>query len=76
MECFPGGRILVTVPTLDLLVQTAHAWRAVGHRFSVVAVCSRNELEVRTTTDPIQLARWATPGPVIVFATYASLVDR
>ncbi|WP_193515108.1 DEAD/DEAH box helicase family protein, partial [Streptomyces griseoloalbus] len=25
LECFPGGRILVTVPTLDLLVQTAQA---------------------------------------------------
>ncbi|WP_374114104.1 DEAD/DEAH box helicase family protein [Streptomyces sp. CoT10] len=25
LECFPGGRILVTVPTLDLLAQTAQA---------------------------------------------------
>ncbi|MFJ4828752.1 Helicase associated domain protein [Streptomyces sp. NPDC088747] len=30
----------------------------------------------RTTTNPIQLALWAGHGPVIVFATYASLVDR
>ncbi|MFF8592765.1 Helicase associated domain protein [Streptomyces sp. NPDC015220] len=82
LECFPGGRILVTVPTLDLLVQTAQAWRAVGHRAPMVGVCSLendpvlNELGVRTTTNPIQLALWAGHGPVVVFATYASLVDR
>ncbi|MEU5485660.1 DEAD/DEAH box helicase [Streptomyces mirabilis] len=82
LECFRSGRILVTVPTLDLLVQTAQAWRLVGHRTPMVAVCSLendavlNELGVRTTTNPIQLALWAGHGPVIVFATYASLVDR
>ncbi|MFB7484478.1 Helicase associated domain protein [Streptomyces anulatus] len=82
LECFPDGRILVTVPTLDLLAQTAQAWRAVGHRAPMVAVCSLendavlNELGVRTTTNPIQLALWAGTGPVVVFATYASLVDR
>ncbi|MGW1819430.1 Helicase associated domain protein [Streptomyces sp. NPDC002125] len=82
LECFPDGRILVTVPTLDLLVQTAQAWRAVGHRAPMVAVCSLendavlNSLGVRTTTNPIQLALWAGSGPVVVFATYASLVDR
>ncbi|MER6327699.1 DEAD/DEAH box helicase [Streptomyces coelicoflavus] len=82
LECFPGGRILVTVPTLDLLAQTAQAWRAVGHRAPMVAVCSLENdpvlgsLGVRTTTNAIQLALWAGSGPVIVFATYASLVDR
>ncbi|WP_073819575.1 DEAD/DEAH box helicase [Streptomyces sp. CB02261] len=82
LECFPGGRILVMVPTLDLLVQTAEAWRLVGHRAPMVAVCSLendavlNSLGVRTTTNPIQLALWAGAGPVVVFATYASLVDR
>ncbi|WP_327328778.1 Helicase associated domain protein (plasmid) [Streptomyces sp. NBC_01210] len=82
LECFPEGRILVTVPTLDLLAQTAQAWRTVGHRSPMVAVCSLendavlNELGVRTTTNPIQLALWAGSGPVVVFATYASLVDR
>ncbi|MFJ6392417.1 Helicase associated domain protein [Streptomyces sp. NPDC091972] len=82
LESFTGGRILVTVPTLDLLVQTAQAWRLVGHRAPMVAVCSLendavlNELGVRTTTNPIQLALWAGRGPVVVFATYASLVDR
>ncbi|MGO4462621.1 Helicase associated domain protein [Streptomyces sp. M-16] len=82
LECFPAGRILVTVPTLDLLAQTAQAWRLVGHRTPMVAVCSLendpvlNELAVRTTTNPIQLSLWASSGPVVVLATYASLVDR
>ncbi|WP_228183938.1 DEAD/DEAH box helicase [Streptomyces anulatus] len=82
LESFADGRILVTVPTLDLLAQTAQAWRAVGHRAPMVAVCSLendaalNALGVRATTNPIQLALWAGHGPVIVLATYASLVDR
>ncbi|MGW3561033.1 Helicase associated domain protein [Streptomyces sp. NPDC000963] len=82
LESFTDGRILVTVPTLDLLVQTAQAWRAVGHQAPMVAVCSLendavlNSLGVRTTTNPIQLALWAGHEPVVVFATYASLVDR
>ncbi|MFK0050432.1 Helicase associated domain protein [Streptomyces sp. NPDC090741] len=82
LECFRDSRILVTAPTLDLLVQTAQAWRRVGHRAPMVAVCSLEkddvleQLAVRTTTNPIQLALWAGSGPVVVFATYASLVDR
>ncbi|MDT0615960.1 DEAD/DEAH box helicase [Streptomyces lancefieldiae] len=82
LESFADGRILVTVPTLDLLAQTAQAWRLVGHRAPMVAVCSLendavlNSLGVRTTTNPIQLALWAGSGPVVVLATYASLVDR
>ncbi|MGJ5899216.1 Helicase associated domain protein [Streptomyces niveiscabiei] len=82
LESFADGRILVTVPTLDLLAQTAQAWRLVGHRAPMVAVCSLendsvlNALGVRTTTNPIQLALWSRSGPVVVFATYASLVDR
>jgi predicted helicase len=82
LEYFPEGRILVMVPTLDLIVQSAQSWRRVGHRAPMVAVCSvdRDEvleqLGVRTTTNPIQLALWAGFGPVVVFATYASLVDR
>ncbi|MGW7433931.1 Helicase associated domain protein [Streptomyces sp. NPDC054861] len=82
LECFPEGRILVMVPTLDLIVQSAQSWRRVGHRAPMVAVCSVDkdevleQLGVRTTTNPIQLALWAGTGPVVVFATYASLVDR
>ncbi|NEE53377.1 helicase, partial [Streptomyces sp. SID8455] len=58
------------------------AWRDVGHRAPMVAVCSLESdavlgsLGVRTTTNPIQLALWAGTGPVVVLATYASLVDR
>ncbi|NEA69020.1 DEAD/DEAH box helicase [Streptomyces sp. SID12488] len=82
LECFRGGRILVMVPTLDLLVQTVQAWRRAGHKGAMVAVCSLEkddvleQLGVHTTTNPIQLALWAGHGPVVVFATYASLVDR
>ncbi|MFJ8186637.1 Helicase associated domain protein [Streptomyces sp. NPDC096105] len=82
LECFPDGRILVMVPTLDLIVQSAQSWRQVGHRAPMAAVCSVDkdevleQLGVRTTTNPIQLALWAGSGPVVVFATYASLVDR
>jgi superfamily II DNA or RNA helicase len=82
LESFRDGRILVMVPTLDLLVQTAQAWRRVGHNGPMVAVCSLEkddvleQLGVRTTTNPIQLALWVGSGPVVVFATYASLVDR
>ncbi|KAA6211798.1 helicase [Streptomyces filamentosus] len=81
-EFFPRGRILVMVPTLDLLAQTAAAWRRVGHTAPMVAVCSLEAddalaaLGVRTTTNPTQLALWAGTGPAVVFATYASLVDR
>ncbi|MEV8334437.1 Helicase associated domain protein [Streptomyces niveus] len=82
LDNFSGGRILVMVPTLDLLAQTAEVWRLVGHRAPMVAVCSLEkdevleQLGVRTTTNPIQLALWAGHGPMVVFATYASLVDR
>ncbi|MFI9213981.1 Helicase associated domain protein [Streptomyces sp. NPDC053253] len=82
LESFASGRILVTVPTLDLLAQTAQAWRVVGHQAPMVAVCSLENdavlgsLGVRTTTNPIQLALWAGSGSVVVLATYASLVDR
>ncbi|MET8682225.1 Helicase associated domain protein [Streptomyces sp. NPDC004647] len=75
----PQGRILVLVPTLDLLTQTVLAWRAAGHRGPAVAVCSLGRdavLEaagVRCTTIPTRLALWAGSGPVTVFATYASL---
>ncbi|WP_332881064.1 Helicase associated domain protein (plasmid) [Streptomyces longwoodensis] len=75
----PKGRVLVLVPTLDLLTQTVQAWRAAGHTGPAVAVCSLNDdpelwtLKVRSTTNPIQLALWHGDGPVTVFATYASL---
>ncbi|MFP8945313.1 Helicase associated domain protein [Streptomyces fenghuangensis] len=78
----PRGRVLVMVPTLDLLTQTVEAWRQAGHTGPAVAVCSLEgdealaALGVRCTTNPIRLALWAGSGPVTVFATYASLAPR
>ncbi|MFI9029901.1 Helicase associated domain protein [Streptomyces sp. NPDC053560] len=75
----PHGRVLVLVPTLDLLTQTVKAWHAAGHTGPAVAVCSLEDdpelwnLRVRCTTNPIQLALWHGTGPVTIYATYASL---
>ncbi|MFE4540695.1 Helicase associated domain protein [Streptomyces scopuliridis] len=75
----PKGRILVLVPTLDLLTQTVQAWREAGHTGPAVAVCSLSDdpelwnLKVRSTTNPVQLALWHGEGPVTFFGTYASL---
>ncbi|MFD6798780.1 Helicase associated domain protein [Streptomyces cyaneofuscatus] len=79
MKLVPYGVIGVLVPTLDLLTQTIEAWRRVGHTGPAVAVCSLGAdplleaLDVRCTTNPTQLALWAAEGPMLVFATYASL---
>jgi superfamily II DNA or RNA helicase len=75
----PHGRILVLVPTLDLLAQTVKAWHDSGHKGPAVAVCSLQDdpelwnLKVRATTNPVQLALWHGSGPVTIYATYASL---
>ncbi|GAA0287509.1 DEAD/DEAH box helicase [Streptomyces polychromogenes] len=72
-----AGRVLVLVPSLDLLVQTVAAWREGGRTGRALAVCSLRgeDVGVPTTTDPRILARWgARPVErVTVFATYASL---
>ncbi|MEU7347972.1 Helicase associated domain protein [Streptomyces bacillaris] len=78
----PNGVIGVLVPTLDLLTQTIEAWRRAGHHGPAVAVCSLGAdplleaLGVRCTTNPTQLALWAGSGPMLVFATYASLAGQ
>ncbi|MCG0069143.1 Helicase associated domain protein [Streptomyces tricolor] len=75
----PQGRVLVLVPTLELLAQTVREWRAFGHSGPAVAVCSLDDdprlysLGVRCTTSAPQLGLWHGRGPVTVFATYASL---
>ncbi|MFE7777982.1 Helicase associated domain protein [Streptomyces sp. NPDC057445] len=75
----PKGRVLVLVPTLDLLTQTVKAWHAAGHTGPAVAVCSLQDdpglwnLRVRCTTNPVQLALWHGQEPVTIYATYASL---
>ncbi|MFG2874907.1 Helicase associated domain protein [Streptomyces sp. NPDC048337] len=72
-----AGRVLVLVPSLDLLVQTAAAWREGGRTGRSLGVCSLRgeDAGVPTTTSPAELARWADPSVdrVTVFATYASL---
>lgn len=72
-----AARVLVLVPSLDLLVQTAGAWREGGRTGPAFAVCSLRAADagMPTTTDPAELARWVGPaaGRVTVFATYASL---
>lgn len=80
LRMVPRGVVGVLVPTLDLLTQTVEAWRAVGHKAPAVAVCSLgadpllDALDVRCTTNPTQLALWTSgDGPILVFATYASL---
>ncbi len=83
----PRGRVLVLVPTLNLLTQTVAKWREYGLSGPAVAVCSLDrdpevraylaeDLGVRCTTNPLRLALWAGTGPVTVFATYASLVGN
>ncbi|MEV5599437.1 Helicase associated domain protein [Streptomyces sp. NPDC052496] len=80
----PRGLVGVMVPTKELLAQTVETWRAMGHEESMIAVCSLGSadpllaaLGVRCTTNPTQLALWASEGgPVTIFATYASLVPQ
>ncbi|MCX5173994.1 DEAD/DEAH box helicase [Streptomyces virginiae] len=73
------GRVLVLLPTLDLLTQTVREWRLGGHTGPAVAVCSLEDdpqlwqLGVRTTTSAPQLGLWHGRGQVTVYATYASL---
>lgn len=68
---------LVLVPSRQLLTQTAVAWRFAGRRGAAIGVSSLRESDVGfpNTTDPATLLRLITqagPGPVTVFATYAS----
>ncbi|MFE1341563.1 Helicase associated domain protein [Streptomyces sp. NPDC058733] len=70
-------RVLVLVPTLDLLTQMAGAWRRAGRHGAMVGVCSLRAEEshgVPCTTDPAELVEWTRDLDVVtVFATYASV---
>lgn len=71
-----AGRVLVLVPSLDLLAQTEAAWRQAGRRGPVIGVSSLRGEEVPfpNTTDVDELVEWTRGlGKVTVFATYASL---
>ncbi|MFD5714769.1 Helicase associated domain protein [Streptomyces pharetrae] len=71
-----AGRVLVLVPSLDLLAQTETAWRVAGRTGPMIGVSSLRGEEVSfpNTTDVDELFAWARPfDKVTVFATYASL---
>ncbi|MEU2391903.1 Helicase associated domain protein [Streptomyces sp. NPDC007369] len=70
-----GDRVLVLVPSLDLLDQTARAWRDGGRTGAFVGVSSLDSHETGFphTTDPHALVQLTAHDRVTVFATYASL---
>ncbi|MFE4356751.1 Helicase associated domain protein [Kitasatospora sp. NPDC056800] len=82
------GRVLVLVPTIELLEQTAEAWSLRGGRRGLaVAACSRGEalesaeaggrVHARMTTQAARITDLVAGAPddqpVTVYATYASL---
>ncbi|MFI6006098.1 DEAD/DEAH box helicase family protein [Streptomyces sp. NPDC051366] len=71
-----AGRVLVLVPSLDLLAQTETAWREGGRGGPMIGVSSLRgeEASFPNTTDVSELVEW-TRGleKVTVYATYASL---
>ncbi|WP_331758877.1 Helicase associated domain protein [Streptomyces anulatus] len=79
-EELAADRVLVLVPSLDLLDQTARAWRDGGRTGTFFGVSSLKSEEAGFphTTDPAMLVKLTAgpgpgPGPITVFATYASL---
>ncbi|WP_079060627.1 DEAD/DEAH box helicase, partial [Streptomyces bungoensis] len=71
-----AGRVLVLVPSLDLLAQTEAAWREGGRSGPMIGVSSLRgpEASFPNTTDAAELVAWVRPfDKVTVFATYASL---
>ncbi|MFJ7250097.1 Helicase associated domain protein [Kitasatospora sp. NPDC098652] len=82
------GRVLVLVPTIELLEQTAEAWSLRGGRRGLaVAACSREEalesaeaggrVHAEVTTQAVRITDLVNGAPddqpVTVYATYASL---
>ncbi|MGX1887136.1 DEAD/DEAH box helicase family protein [Streptomyces sp. NPDC055287] len=70
------GRVLVLVPSLDLLAQTETAWRESGRGGPTIGVSSLrgDQVTFPNTTDVDELVAWAGPfDKLTVFATYASL---
>lgn len=78
------GRVLVLLPTLDLLSQTIRSWHQAGRKGPAIAVCSSRQAldhhplgaDVPLTTNPAELTALtdqSSPGPLTVYATYASL---
>ncbi|MBP0454046.1 Helicase associated domain protein [Kitasatospora sp. RG8] len=82
------GRVLVFVPTIELLEQTAEAWSLRGGRRGLaIAACSREEamesaeaggrIDAAVTTQAARIADLVASAkagePVTVYATYASM---
>ncbi|MGW3269674.1 Helicase associated domain protein [Streptomyces sp. NPDC001056] len=75
-EKLRAGRVLVLVPSLDLLTQTEAAWREAGRTGPMIGVSSLRGEDVTfpNTTDVEELVDWVRPfDKITVFATYASL---
>ncbi|GAA2330877.1 DEAD/DEAH box helicase [Streptomyces cuspidosporus] len=75
-EKLRAGRVLVLVPSLDLLTQTEAAWREAGRTGPMIGASSLRGEDVTfpNTTDVEELVDWVRPfDKVTVFATYASL---
>ncbi|MEU9523285.1 Helicase associated domain protein [Streptomyces sp. NPDC048224] len=71
-----AGRVLVLVPSLDLLAQTEAVWREGGRRGPMIGVSSLRggEVSFPNTTDVDELVEWPRGlDKVTVYATYASL---
>ncbi|MER6739176.1 DEAD/DEAH box helicase [Streptomyces puniciscabiei] len=71
-----AGRVLVLVPSLDLLAQTEAAWREGGRGGPMIGISSLrgDEAGFPNTTNVGDLVAWVRPfDKVTVFATYASL---
>ncbi|GGV45682.1 hypothetical protein GCM10010293_53600 [Streptomyces griseoflavus] len=71
-----AGRVLVLVPSLDLLAQTEAAWREEGRIGPMIGVSSLRgeEASFPNTMAAGELVAWVRPlDKVTVFATYASL---
>ncbi|WP_245791744.1 DEAD/DEAH box helicase [Actinacidiphila rubida] len=69
-------RVLILVPTLDLLAQMAAAWRAGGRTGAFYGICSlqADDAGFACTTDVDELVAWTRDlEQVTVFATYASV---
>ncbi|RST06814.1 DEAD/DEAH box helicase [Streptomyces sp. WAC05374] len=71
-----AGRVLVLVPSLDLLAQTEAAWREGGRTGPVIGVSSlrAGDVPFPNTTSAEELVEWTRGlARCTVFATYASL---
>lgn len=68
------ARVLVLVPSLSLIAQTAEVWRAAGDDRAMLAVCSdTGELPLESTTDPARVSEFlGEHRSVLILGTYQS----